>query len=595
MSGETLAKVEGSATAAMGEVLDPQVVSARGDSWVNERLQIGSARDPSVYTRFTSRGGGLDDGTLEAMYIEDHWAARIVELVVAHAMRKGWDLRLDIPPEQATAGRLAYARAEEELDVAGEMRKGAIWGRLFGGAVTWIGIDDGEGESTLIERLASPITKETTVKSVLFLHTFDRREVAIEESYGPGPKFRQPKSYKITAATPVGRVAGTTLEQQLLAAYAGGVVVHESRLLVWPGAPTTMKRRNERSGWDDSVLERAWDALRQTGEDYGAKSQLLSRISQFVFKVKGLASLLLGDERKFTRRMGLLDASRSRGKALAIDVDESVENITQPVSGIDTLIDKSVDRSGVAGGVMPGVFVGRPTAEDRDAWDDEVETWQNDVLKPRHERVAALILRAADGPVAGKEPASWSITYRALRTPKPKERAELRKLQAETDGIEVDKGIIPPEAVALHRHTLNALGEGDVMLDAAEVSAALNRRRELANKPPKDNAELGTVSARAGGGVLEVLTKYNRGEITRGQAKRLLVLTFTLTEDDAEGQLDSVAEIAKLPPAPAPGGKPGPAPQPAKGTGAGAPQGLPGFDDGGDPTSKKLPPDGSPG
>lgn len=561
----------------------------RGDGWLNEILSMGGKRDPSAYTRFGSRGKGLDDATLEAMHAEDHFAARVVGLVAKHGMRKGWDLRLPGNPQEAAAARALYQVKEEEIGLAYAVSMGAMWGRLFGGAVTWIGIDDGQGEARWATRQREPV-EMASIERVMFVHSFDRREVNIVEGEGnpASPGYRKGKIYKITPTSMVGALATAVSAEQI----AGGVDVHESRIIHWPGAPTTMQRQTERSGWDDSVLEAAWDALKQAGEDHGAKSQLLGRVAQFVFKIKGLGALITGDERKFNKRMSLLDAGRSRGKALVIDTEENVENIAQPVSGIDTIIDKSIERVANAGSIPPSVFVGRPTPEDLDMWDAEVEDWQAQVLKPRHEKVAGYILASKQGPTKGAEPETWAIVYRALRTPKPKERAELRKLQAETDAIEVDKGIMPPEAVALHRHTGNASGEGEVQLDPGEVAAALQRRRELAKRPPKDNAELGTVSARAGGGVLEVLAKLNRGEITRAQAKHVLVFTFTMTPEDAETQLDSDAEIAKLTPPPV-AGKPGPAPAPPKAQGAGAPQGLPGFDDGGDAKTKTLPTEGA--
>ena len=571
---------ETSIVAVAGEAL------ARMDGWINEVLSLGTARDPSVYTRHALRGRGLDDLSLEAMFVEDHWAARIVEMIVKHGLRRGWDLRLSLPPQEATVARAKYRLLEEELDVASELFLGALWGRQWGGAVTWIGLDDGLGVAGWVDRQAAAVDREK-IERVLFVHSFDRREVNIEEAYGDPmcSGFRRPRLYKITPTTLVGMKASTMVAEQL----AGGVVVHESRILHWPGAASTMQRLSERSGWDDSVLERAWDALRQAAEDHGAKSQLLGRISQFVFKIKNLGGLISADERKFNRRMGLIDAARARGRALVIDTEEDVENITQSASGIDTVIDKSVERVASAGGMPPGVLVMRPTPEELDIWDAEVEEWQAMTLKPRHELLAEYLLRSKQGPTGGALPATWSVRYRPLRTPKPKEGAELRKLQAETDAIEIDKGIMPPEAVALHRHTATGDGEGEVQLDEAEVGAALERRRELAKQPPKDNAELGTVGARASA-AMDVVTKVATRQVPRETGLAILTQFFRLKPEDAEEMLGP-KEFEPAPPAVP--SKPGPAPAPPKGEGAAAPQGLPGFDDGGNPKGKALPPEGS--
>lgn len=576
-----MTEIKKSATGFIGEVLE------RADSWINEWLQLGGARDPSVYTRMRSRGPGLDDGTLEALWVEDALSARIVELIVRHGMRKRWDLRLPLSPQDAAAARTAYRTEEERLDLTSAFAVGAWCGRLFGGGLTWIGVDDGEGIGDFVERQRMPLRAAAPIDRVMFLHSFDRREAVIEEGQGDprAPGYRNPSLFKITPTGFVGSGLAAAVSAEIV---QGGILVHESRLIAWPGAPTSHRRRTERSGWDDSVLERAWEALRQAGEDYGAKSQLLARISQFVFKIKGLGALLVGDERKFNRRMSLLDASRSRGRSLVMDVEESVENITQPVAGIDGIIDKSLERVATAAGIPPGLFIGRPTELEREAWNDDVQAWQDEVLRPRHEKVAALILRSKKGPTKGAEPDAWSIEYRPLVTPKPAEQAELRKLQAETDAIEIDKGIISSAAVKLHRHSAASNGFGEVILDEEVIEAARQREKDFARKPPKDNAELGTAAARSAGQV-GIVEAVGQGRIPWASGKAILMQTFGAAEDDA---------IATLPPegwraaASAPA-RPGPAPAPPKGEGAGAPQGLPGFDDGGNPDTKALPPEGA--
>jgi hypothetical protein len=203
--------------------------------------------------------------------------------------------------------------------------------------------------------------------------------------------------------------------------------------------------------------------------------------------------------------------------------------------------------------------------------------WRELELRARHERIARLILLAKNGPTKGAEPEKWQIVYRPLRMPTATERGALRKTQAETDAIEIDKGIIPPEAVALARHT--GMGTGEVMLDEAEVRAALKRRADLANAPPKDNAELGTVGARAGGGQMDIVERVARGRIPRESGKSILVQTFRLKPEDAEDMLGPVGFV------PSTVGPAGADPQggPAQGFAAGAPPNLPGFNEGGRP------------
>lgn len=556
---------------------------ARGDDWSNEVLGIGGSKDPSVYTTYGSRGMGISDGVLEALYVEEHFAAKVIECVVKHGMRKGWDLV--VPGEDAKkAGEIrgAYEAEERRLGVAIEMYQGACWGRLFGGAVTWVGADDKRDPELPLD--------EEEIDRVVFLHTFDRRDVIVHTRYADPehPKFQEPETYRITprvigAISSLAGFGGSTI-------VLGGAIVHESRLVVWPGEATTDQRRLERNGWDDSVLERCWAALKQTGEDYAGKSLLLNRISQTVIKIKGFAGIVAAKVTEFKLRLGLISAARSRSNMIPIDTEESIENVTQPIGGVPELVDRSVERLAIAADIPLTVFVGRPpTGASGDAeletWNTNVESWQSAVLAPRHARIVELLLRAKKGPTSGKLPDVWSVRYRSLRTPKPKEEAELRKLQAETDAIEIDKAIITPEDVAIGRHTLT--GDPRILLGDDTIKAKVARRELLDGQPPKDNAELGTVGARSAA-AMDVVSKVAARQVPRETGIEILTQFFRLTEEQAKKMLGPETFV----PASAEPPKPGPAPEPKKGEGAGAPPPLPGFDDGGDPKSKTLPAEG---
>lgn len=557
------------------------------DAYTNDLIGMGGKRDASVYTRAQPRGIGLPDPALTALYAEDPEAARIVDFVVDRALRAGWDIETDAKPETAAQQRTLYTAEECRLRAAWHLDRGARWGRQWGGAVTWMGVDDGEGTAAdeWLARQRTPLDL-TKVRRVLFLRTYDRRVVVHETTYQDpmSPKHMQTATYRITP-----RTRGRPYEDGPVEALAGGVEVHESRLLVWPGAITDERRVIDRSGWDDSVLERAWEALRASAEDYGSKGMVLNRIAQMVAKIKNLGTLIASGERKIRKRMDLLVGQWTQGKIAVIDTEEDVQQLNQPISGLGDVLDRDLERTARAGGIAPTVFAGKGVTEiDQGASDEDVVGWRDTVFVERHRRLAEVIIASSDGPLKSDAPSNWRIVYRPMHTPPPLVRAQLRKLQADTDAVEVDKGIIPPEAVALQRHTMLAGGATEIMLDQAEVSAALKRREDLARKPPKDNAELGTVGARDSA-LGELQKAFFNGEIPLDAALARLELVFQFAPPDAQ-------RLLKMPTGwkpTQPEAKPGPAPDPAKGEGAGAPQGLPGFNDGGAPNDKTLPPKAS--
>lgn len=549
----------------------------RADDWTNDVLNMGGSKDPSAFTTY-GRRPPLTDETLEALFIEEHFAARLVEALPKAAMRHGWDLVLAGDPRENAKTRDAYAMKEDELGIAREMLRASTFGRLFGGALIWIGAEDAGQPS-------APL-REDAIQTIRFLHTFDRRDVLVETYYQDPehPKFAQPETYRVRPIIAANVAAA-------FGAQAGGVVLHETRCVAWGGQPTTDRRKLERNGWDDSVLERAWVPLRQVGEDFAGKSLLLARVSQMVYKIQDLYGKLAmkTSAEMITRRMALLDSSRSRSRAVLLDTTEDAVQITQPVAGIDSLIDKSVARAASSGNMSASILMDQGAdnatvaSADQDNWDQEIADYQEATLRPRHERIASLILLAKDGPTAGTEPVGYVIKYRPLRTLKPKEAAEVAKLRADTDAVNIDKGVYTADDAALAGFT--SIGEGRVRLDTKAVERRVQRRNEAADQPPKDNAELGTVGARAGGGQRDILKDVNQGFISRRQGKAILMLTFRLTDQEAEEMLGEEGFV----PSPQPSAKPGPAPDPAKGTGAGAPQGLSGFNAGGDPKDTTKP------
>jgi hypothetical protein len=572
--------------------------SVRSDSWENLIFGIGGPRDPSSGTVFRERGR-LPDTELEALMAQDHFAAKIVEGLPRHAMRPGWDLSAIGEPQKIAALRDAYAAEESRLLVRKKMREGAFWGRTFGGAVTWIGVNDGGAPQY------TPLD-ETKIRSVDFLHTFDRRHVFIWSYYQDPqhPKYGEPESYRLLpvplpsmsiaplGAGPFGgNPNGSTFytQEALKGRDIIGTVVHETRLVRWPGQVTTFQRRLFLQGWDDSIFERCWEALKQVGEDFAGKSLLLGRISQAVYKIKRLYEMGAGQEAEaLAKRMAIIDMTRSRARAVLLDQDrEDFLNVAQPMAGMSELMDRGIQRLAAAGNMPVSILIelasaGAEAASDADVdrWDEAAEAWREEELRQRHEYIARLILTAKDGPTTGTLPDHWTIKYRPLRTARPMDAANVRKTNAEAAAIAIDKGIAPPEAYSLAWFT--GLGTGEPQLDVDEVKAALDRRRELARQPPKDNAELGTVAPRAAGQI-DVIKAVAQGSISRESGIEILVQTFRLTKEQADAMLGP----DDFEPRVTPPKMPGPPPAPQLGQGAGAPQGLPGLNAGGDPNTTK--------
>lgn len=560
--------------------MEEATAAARADGWENVVFGMGGTKDPSVYTTYSLRNT-LTDPALEALYVQEHFAAKIIEALPREAMRPGWDLVVAGDPAEVGKQRTAFAATEARLGVVEELLQGAFWGRTFGGALTWVGAEDGQEQD-------QPLNEEK-IETIRFVHTFDRRDVQIVACYGDPkhPKFRKPMLYKVQprpvamshGADGTVSIPGTEL--------AGGVTIHESRCVAWPGQPTTDSRASDLSGWDDSILERCWEPLKQVGEDFAGKGLLLGRISQTVFKIVDLYKMISGKLKEVVAaRMGMLDASRSRGRSILLDVQEDMVQVTQPTAGVDLLISLGILRLAAAAEIPITVLMRIPgdnsdRESDLELWASQADAWREHVLRPRHGRVSQLICLAKDGPTGGKIPEGMQIRYRPLRNLTRTQLAQVRKTEAETNAIIIDKGMAQAEAIAAQRYTPDAGNE--LVLDPEELKAALDRRKQLASQPPKDNAELGTVGARATA-AMDVVKEVATGQIDRESGKAILVEMFRLEDETAEKVLGPKGFEPKPPPTKP--GTPGPDANPPRPGGAGAPPQLPGVDDGGNPKKK---------
>jgi hypothetical protein len=73
------------------------------------------------------------------------------------------------------------------------------------------------------------------------------------------------------------------------------------------------------------------------------------------------------------------------------------------------------------------------------------------VLRPILKRIIGLIFAASDGPTKGIVPKNFTVEFNSLYQEAPKEIAETRKIQAETDQINITNGVLLPSEVRASR------------------------------------------------------------------------------------------------------------------------------------------------
>lgn len=501
MAADTPAQPSADSTAPMtdeeaGGRLDAiatDVARYHSDGWRSLLQGFGVAGRDASHT-MTPQGVELDDHTIDQLYRHNPIAFRIVELPAEGMTRRGWQVivQSEAVEEDGESDLEATQQIERELGqylkrlrLQPAIRKGLAAGRAWGGAIGVIGFDEGQGEgeqTTDLDRMSEELD-ETKIKSVLWIRVIDRRVLeagALERDPGKA-WFGTPVDYKIKGAMG-----------------SEDVVVHASRVLLFPGAPGSEGARESStttSGspgargtgtgdgsmfrWWDSVLQRTHEAVRDFDQAYAAAHRALNDFSVAKFGIKNLIALIkAGKEKEVRTRLETAAAAKSVLNAVLHDADhESFSYEGRTLAGVADLLEQSGIKLGGSTGVpltkllaiSPGGFgTGQGETDD---YDDDIRSGQTETVEPLIERVVELVLAADDGPTSGEDQA-FSIKFNPLRQPTALELAQERETGARMAATLVDSGIITEDEAA------NSMFGGDEY--TVEITLDLEARSEEA-------------------------------------------------------------------------------------------------------------------
>lgn len=452
-------------------------IARRYDSIVNALSGLGGSNDKGQAGRPDRSRMPLDFTELTSLYRFNGYASRFVGILPDEATRKGWRV------EDSTSTVDVMEAEDKRLGIPGAVREANTWARLYGGAVILIVVDE-EVPPELADRpgdvLRTPLDP-ARVRRVLNLVVLDPSEAQpfVYESDLRSPRFRQARLWQVSPN------ANGIL--------AGGRIVHHTRLLYFGGRrlPATIRLVNQ--GFDDSVLEAVWDQVRNKTSIDQAGALIAQELKLNVIKIEGLSSLSTSDQADlFDMRMKMLAKSKSLNNLVLIGDGETFESLSTPMTGYENLDSNSRDALAAVSGLpqtvwfgdTAGVLGGDAGATHRPLWANVVSAWQQEHLDEPLTYLYRLLYRASDGVTGGVEPAEWSIVYLPLDELTERAQADLEQVQAQTDAVRVQAGILPPEHIARSRY--GPAGYRNELLpydpdaeDAAQLAAARQRQAEL--------------------------------------------------------------------------------------------------------------------
>jgi len=538
-------------TSALARVFSlGEEIAARVDSWTNVALGFGTSRDKTMQGAFLS-GCRIFDQELAALYTHDHVAQKIVNIYPREAMREGYCLQgFDADVLKKAADYL------EPFALPQLITDSWIWSRLFGGGAIWAITDDG---AIPAQPLIGP------PKNIMSIRFVDRRFLQPYTWYETGPKVGQPETYMLFAFSGISAKIG---------------VIHESRLILFPGARTEALAKREVNGWDYSVLQVAYDELRSDGNVWKAIELLVSDANQGVFKISNLWSMVAGTKgNDLKARVQMMDITRSVARSILIDKDkEEFERMTTNFAGLADLSDRSLKRVASAAEIPVTVLLGESPAGLNATGDSDLRWFfariaseQKQTLQPRIMQLLKMILGAEGSPLKGQDLSKLDIKWHPLWSPTAKERAEIGKLEADTDHVYITDEVATPEEVAVSRFggedpgatKINVAARQRVLdLDEATSSADFTAKITAADPNAQDKDQATALNGTQIASMLQIVLAVATKEIPRDTGIAMLVAAFPISTEQAEEILGTVGKSFFSEPKPAPqlpGGAP-PAP-----------------------------------
>lgn len=469
----------------------------RSDGWVNPQTRLGVyGRDKTLGAFFEAEL--VDQETALEIWRGDDLGGRLIELIPQEMTREGWDILIE---DEKDVGESVDA-AGREFEVAEKAYMGLCYGRALGGGGLLLLVDDGTNN------LAVPL-REGNIKSFLGMNMLTPRELIPARWYGEPtePRYGDVALYHLVPLdTPPGSVVYDF------------PMVHESRVIRFPGTTTTPRARFARSmhlGWEDSLFTRVRQPLADFQAAMRGANILMQDFAPAVFKALKLAELL-GAAKSSSKalnifdRMNSMEFGSSNAKVKVIDSAEEYKRESVSVAGLPELLERSMLRLAAAGGMPVSLLMGQApsglnaTGDSDIRWFyDHVAAMQEKNLKKSLKRIYEVIMLAKDGPTKGKLPDNWDISFRPLWQMTPAEIEKMRLDVANRDALYVQNQVLTPEEVARERFSGDTYS-AETRIDPAERQQLMEAQAEreaaatIAGREadPEGPAALGTAGAK---------------------------------------------------------------------------------------------------
>jgi len=375
------------------------------------------------------------------LYASDPIARKVVELIPSDTVRE-WISYVTTGDEDNNFTNAVSFIDDElmRLNLPEKLMEAQNTARAYGGSIMYISVDDGNELDTELS--------VDSIRTVNAIHVLDRNVISVNsediDTDLSSPRFGLPIFYRVSTGH------GEDDYQ----------MIHHSRCIRFDGAYLPLEQFKWNEYWHDSVLTKLQSAIKGYSAAIENLPNLILEANCPVFKINGLAEAVAEDDSMLIQaRLRQVQRQRSSLRAVAIDIEDEFGFPPNALSGVKDTIDQLknyiVSGSGYPEtlllGVSPSASLGSQSgaSEHRDYYDN-VRVIQNAVVRPAIDRVQELCFaqKNANAPIL---PDDFSFRFNPLYQQDEKEMIETRKLQAEIDGMYMDRGVYDAVEVAENR------------------------------------------------------------------------------------------------------------------------------------------------
>lgn len=378
---------------------------------------LGTNRDRRSYNRFTITSMN-DYLEMEAAYYDNWIAAAVIDNPVEDATRE-W---------RTFSGKYAadIRNAEKRYEVMERTQDAFTWAGVYGGAGLLLVTDQDFGDELDLSKI-----KKGSLKRLVYL---DRTMIS-------------PSAYNHTNPT-----AENYMRAEMYRINGGTQNVHHSHFILAPGSPLPPRLRMLNNGWDDSILRRCMEDLKDSAAAKSGVASLIQEANVDVISRQNLGTdLTAGDmDQEITNRFINFGMLKSMFRLALLDANENYDRKQISFGGLGEILSVLMEwTAGAAKQPMTRLF-GVQSKGLGDSGEGDTRNYYNRIRGDQEKKYRKFLNRVDEVLIRstlGEMPDDLDFEFNPLDIPSESEIKDRNLAEAQTDDLRLQQKVIPRSAV----------------------------------------------------------------------------------------------------------------------------------------------------